>query len=134
VPSDKSGGARAVEKKHEERDARRRRGRWNEQAWREKYARLGPFPAELEGRFSWAAEFAALALVEAASDPGPPPEQRREQIIRGVAQLAKVLPAAELALKLRRYKSALAELKKPRHGQSVDPRADGGPRPSTPLS
>lgn len=133
MPSDKSGGARAVEKKHEEREARRRRGRFDEKAWRKRYEAL-PMPAALEDRFEWAANVAALAIAEAAADPGPPPEQRREQIVRAVAQLAKVLPSAELAAKLRRYKTAMEELKKPRHGASVDPRADGGTRPPATLS
>jgi hypothetical protein len=134
MPSSKSGGKRAVEAKHAERDARRRRGKFAEKAWREKYSKLGPFPKEPEDRFTWAQEFAVLALIEAAADPGPPPEQRREQIIRGVAQLAKVMPAAELAMKLRRYEKAIAELKKPKHGAQVDPRAHGGTRPPASLS
>lgn len=134
MPSKKSGGKRAVQKKHDERDARRRRHKFSEKAWREKALALGPFPADPEKRFAWAAEMAAQAIVEAANDPGPPPEQRREQIIRGVAQLAKVLPSAELAVKLRQYTRALAELKKQKNGASVDPRSDGGPRPPASLS
>lgn len=124
MPSSKSGGKRAVEKKHAERDARRRRHKFNEKAWREKYTKLGPPPAEPAKMFTWAADLASLAIHEAASDPGLPPEQRREQIIRGVAQLAKVLPSAEIAADLRRFKAALDALKKPKqHGSQVDPGA-----------
>jgi hypothetical protein len=120
MPSKRSGGKRAVEKKHAERDARRRRHKFNEKAWRQKYEALGPPPTNAAAKFEWAAELASLAIHEAASDPGLPPEQRREQIIRGVAQLAKVLPSAELGADLRRFKKALDDLKKPKHGAQVD--------------
>lgn len=121
MPSAKSGGKRAVEKKHAERDARRRRGKFKETEWRAKYAAHGPPPKLSAEKFEWAAELASLAIYEAASDPGLPPEQRREQIIRGVAQLAKVLPSAELAADLRRFKKAHDDLKKPKqHGAQVD--------------
>jgi hypothetical protein len=126
MPSKKSGGKRAVEKKHDERAARRRRGGFSEKAWLARYAKMGPAPAKEADKFVWAAELGSLAIEEAAADPGPPPEQRREQIIRGLAQLAKILPAAEIAADLRRFKAAVDAAKKPKpHGAQITPRAPG---------
>jgi hypothetical protein len=94
MPIKKSGGAQAVERKHRERNAKRPRGYaaavagearalWTEDA--------SPVGALLES----IAELRVLAR-QAATDPGMPPEYRREQAGRLRAALVKAADPARL--------------------------------------
>jgi len=120
LPSKKSGGKRAVEKKHDERAARRRRGRWKEATWRARYA-AAEAPTDPRQAHEHVAKMVLIALEEAASDPGPPPEQRRDQIARIAAIFAKVNDPAELMAELRELYDAL---KKGSDGAAHEPSGD----------
>lgn len=128
-----SGGARATQRKHDERATRRRRAKWNEKSWLAKYSALEQPPAVLEEAHEWIGRVALLMMAEAMTDPGPTAEARREQIIRALGQISKVLQPAVLSEKLRQYKRVLAELKK-KHAASVGTGADGRARPGAALS
>lgn len=106
-----SGGSRAVKAKHDERDARRRRGKFSEKEWRARaIEHLGDVPIhDLEKLHEWTARAVALAMAEAIADPGPPLEQRREQIGRLAAQLSKAIEPAKLSERLERLEKALKE-------------------------
>jgi hypothetical protein len=161
MPSKKSGGARATKKKHSERDARRRRAapaaptpasaapesaedeirdagtertraRWNEKEWLERYAALRLPPKDPDAAHEWLGKISQLLVAEAGSDPGPPPEQRREQMGRLIGVAVKAAEPAKLSAKLALYEKALQELRA--NAASVHSGAHGRARSSTPLS
>ena len=83
-----SGGARAVAKKHQQRNAERG-PRYTEQAIA-KVRRLPKHPKTALGALETAMDRLRLALDEASTDPGLPPEMRREQVGRLAAALGKL--------------------------------------------
>src|SRR5262245_40350194 len=127
----RSGAQNRKQRKLDAKEARRRRHGWNESAWREKYSALGDPPSDPERAHIWIGQVGLLAMAEAADDPGPPAEQRREQIGRLAAQLVKVLEPAKLSAKLAEYEKALEELSA--HGSPLDSRENSESRPPTSL-
>jgi len=66
MPSKKSGGKRAVEKKHREQDAARKRGGNYAKMWRDCYVQLGPAPLGASAKaHQWLADTVLLSLEEA---------------------------------------------------------------------
>jgi hypothetical protein len=105
-----SGGARDVEAKHAEREAARGRPDAYARSWRRRYKALGRRPKEAEAAHVWLASVAVLNVEEAMLDPGPPPEQRREQVGRLVEKACKALDPAKLAARISRLEEALEEM------------------------
>ena len=106
----KSGGKRAVEKKHRERQAARARSGFYAADWQKRYEQLGGAPVrEPDRAHQWIADVVLLAMEEAMQDQGMPPEARREQIARLAAQAAKVIDPAKLAARIEALEEALEE-------------------------
>lgn len=125
-----SGGKRAVERKHRAREAVRGEN-YNAESLK-RYARVGKVPkGKPEAAHQWLADIVLTAIHEAATDPGLPPEHRREQIGRLAAQAAKVLEPAKLSAKLAEYERALQELS---DAPQVDQRSYVDARPPATLS
>src|SRR6185295_7773122 len=124
MPSRKSGGARQVEAKHRERDARRPRGWWSR--WQRKYR------ASIAGKVGLDRDLAALewAMDCAVADPGIPPEHAREQVIRAAPARGKLIDAKklieELMGDLREAHRTIQQLRG-RRGPQVDPGDSGRP-------
>lgn len=116
MPSDKSGGARAVEKKHAERNAARKRDKgWKER--RKALYSLIPKPelGNPERAHTWLGDAMVVAIYDCLTDPGPAPEAQREQLGRLAAQAMKVLDPAKLAAQLEELETALEELRNARN-------------------
>jgi hypothetical protein len=110
MPSKLSGGKRATKKKHDERDARRKRHGWKVTEWLKRYEGLTENrPTDPREMHEWAGQVLALTLAETVSDPGPSPESRREQTARIAAQFVKSLDGAKLSVELRELYEALKE-------------------------
>lgn len=105
-----SGGKRAVEAKQREQDAARGRPELYARRWARKYKALGKRPKDPEQAHLWLASVACLAVEEAMLDPGPPPEQRREQVGRLVEKACKALDPAKLAARIGALEAALEKL------------------------
>lgn len=119
----KSGGKRAVEKKHAEREAARNReaagGDWRTE-WLEKVEKIGKAPRKAERGQAWLGK-AALLIVEATMrDTSIPPEQMRRDAMRQIEQASKVLDPAKLSEELAELERALEEL----HARNVSARED----------
>lgn len=110
MPSKKSGGKRAVERKHRLREAERKRAGDYDAKWAAEYEKIGEPPADAERSYGWLAHVMVLTIYEAMHDVAMPPEQRREQIGRLVAQAAKVLDPAKLTEELEELERAREEL------------------------
>ncbi len=109
MPSKKSGGKRAVEKKHLQRDAAR--GDNFEANLKRRLRKLGkPASSRPDAVFLWLAKVGQFLITEALADIGIPPEMRREQAIRCLSPLVKALEPARLAEKLAVYEEKIAEL------------------------
>ena len=107
-----SGAQKRKKRKVDDLTARRRRGRWKEAEWRKRYAELGALPKDPQLAHDWCAKMLLVAMAECAADPGPTPEQRREQLGRLGAQASKVLEPSKLAAKLTEYEELIEELKR----------------------
>lgn len=133
MPSKRSGGARAVEKKHLERNAKRPEG-YNERSIAA-YRRLRRAPKTAAGAVDEAVAFLRLTMREASTDPGLPPEQRREQVARIAAQLVKAADPKrlvdDLGAELREAYNVIVGLKESR-GAAQEPARDpeGPPLPA----
>lgn len=147
MPSKKraSGGKRAAEKKRRLREAARARVTvekkstkktgpvgWSKDDFVTKAKKLGLAPVgKAERGHTYIADVVLLAIQDAINDPGPEPEQRREQIGRLVAQAAKVMEPAKLSTKLAEFERALEEL---RSASPISQGEDGATRPFAPLT
>ena len=119
----KSGGKRAVEKNHAEREAERNReatgGDWRAE-WIARVDKIGAAPKKAERGQSWLGK-AALLIVEATMrDTSIPPEQMRRDAMRQIEQASKVLDPAKLSEELAELERALEEL----HARNVSTRED----------
>lgn len=98
MPSKKSGGKRAVEKKHQQQAAAR--GPGYKKRWKEQYEALGDPPDNPDDAHEWVARVGLKSLHETMLDMAMPPEARREQVGRLVAQVVKALDPAKKAARL----------------------------------
>src|SRR4051812_23300645 len=109
-----SGGKRAVEKKHAERDAERTRavhGENHRELWLAEVAELGAPPTDPNAAHEWLAR-ASICIVRATlRDVAIPPEQMRRDAMRQIEQASKVLDPAKLAAQLDELERALDELR-----------------------
>lgn len=125
MPSKKSGGKRAVEKKHRERAAARERaagGRDAGKVWLRKVSALGAPPKTAEKAHTWLGR-AALLLVQATlKDVALPPEQMRRDAMRQIEQASKVLDPAKLSEQLEELERARQELVNAREVQTGEDR------------
>lgn len=138
MPKQKSGGARAVAKKHQARQARRPKGYEAERQAR--LAAIGAPPESMVATFGWVARILAHDIWDAETDVGLPPEARREQVARLAPQLVKALEPARLSVKLEEYEKTIDELRERLRERSAggaaafDSAEAGGPRPAASIS
>lgn len=127
MPSKKSGGKRAVEKKHAERDAaRNRRGDWKE-LWLNSVEQLGNPPlTDMERAHEWLGQCAILIVRATLMDTAIPPEQLRRDAMKQIEQAQKAIGSAKMAQELKALYEALKEGK--------DPDAAHEPSGNDPLS
>jgi hypothetical protein len=125
VPSKKSGGKRAVEKKHAAREAARRRAG---QKLPDIGKLVGEPPEDARELHEYAARVAALNLRAEMKDKGLPPEQQRDRIGRRVKELMETLDGAKLSQELRELYEAAKADKEPPSKESTDDatRLEGG--------
>lgn len=138
MPSKKSGGKRAVEKKHQARTAQRPK---NYEAQRTKRLKaIGPPPSDVEAKYVWLTQILAQDIWDAENDKGLPPEARRTQTAQLAPQLTKALEPARLTVKLDALERENAELRErlrevsARNAPAFDPAEDSGPRSPAQLS
>lgn len=106
-----SGGKRAVEKKHAQREAARMRdGNWREQ-WIAKVDALEAPPKTAEAAHEWLGRAAVLIVEATLRDTAIPPEQMRRDAMRQIEQASKVLDPAKLSEQLSELETALEELR-----------------------
>src|SRR5688572_7376248 len=111
VPSMKSGGKRAVEKKHAERNAARNRdGGDYGSDWLASVDALGEPPGDPVKAHAWLGRAAVLIVRATMRDVGPPPEQMRRDAMKQLEQASKVLDPAKLSAELDELERALEEL------------------------
>lgn len=111
MPSKKSGGKRAVEKKHRERAASRKRAGGYEEQWLESLADLGAPPSEAEKAHAWLARAAVKIVNATIRDTAIPPEQMRRDAMKQIEQASKVLDPAKVSEQLEELERAVEELK-----------------------
>lgn len=129
MPSKTSGGKRATEKKHRERDAARNRKSDYGARWRAEYEKLGAPPSDAERAHAWLARVAVAVVKEAMQDMAMPPEQRRRDVMKFLEQASKVLDPAKLSEQLDELEQALEKL----HAGNIETGEDSPPTPDTSL-
>lgn len=131
-PKKKSGGKRAVEKKHRERKAARKRGGTDYKAeWLKQVDALGSAPKDPNKAHDWLARAAVMIVRATLADPGPPPEQTRRDAMKQIEQASKVMDPAKLSAELDELESALEELRT--NAGHVETGKDSPPSASTDL-
>lgn len=105
----KSGGKRAVERKHLARDAARVRDGKYLASRKKMFADIGgAAPPTDPGRgYAYLAKIMLAAIHDCLNDPGLPPEQQREQLGRLAAQTAKILEPADMSQQIADLEEAL---------------------------
>jgi len=111
MPSKKSGGKRATEKKNREREAARSRDPKFVEERRQRLAAIADkaTTGKAELSYGWLGDVAIELIRDALLDIGLPPEQQREQIGRLIAQAARCVDPARMAQKLEELERALEE-------------------------
>ena len=128
----KSGGKRAVEKKHREREAARRRdagGDWRA-PWGAELAELGPPPADAVKAHGWLGRAAVLVVAATLRDTAMPPEQLRRDALRQIDQASRVLGPAQMSDQLAELERALKRLEQV-NASTVAPGEDSIPPATT---
>jgi hypothetical protein len=130
MPSKKSGGARATERKRRAQEAVRPKG-YNARAIAKLKRRMKPSDGSIQGVLGKAVLALEATLDEAAGDPGVPPEYRREQMARIAAALAKAAEPKklidDLAADLRAAHAVIEALKEQHHAAEESPANPGRP-------
>jgi hypothetical protein len=124
VPSKKSGGKRAVEKKHRVRAAARARAAIDGdplKQWMREYEKLvGKPPLDKpDDLYLWTANALAFSADKAMRDEGLPLEQRRDQLTRIAPQLIKALEPAKLNSRISALEEEFEKQGAQRHAGSV---------------
>lgn len=130
----KSGGARAVEKKHRERAAERKRaasGDWRSE-WIAEVDALGAPPEIPERAHLWVARAALLVAKATLRDTAIPPEQMRRDAMKQLEQVSKILDPAKLSAEIDELERALEELRG--HAGNIETGEAGSPSPGASLS
>ncbi len=127
----KSGGARAVDRKHRQRNAQRPSSYVKDEIKAFERAQVpGTTKADV---LTEAVETLRVALRQATHDPGLPPEQKREQVNRIASSLVNAVDAKnmidELGAELREAHALLTELRDAPEEPSADTKR--APAPST---
>jgi hypothetical protein len=109
---EKSGGKRAVEKKHAQREAERKRNATGED-WRAEWLRevdaLGDPGEHVAEWHLWMGRLAMKILKATARDVGLPFEKLRSDAIKQIEQLTKAIGNAEMAEELRGLYEAMRQ-------------------------
>lgn len=118
MPSKKSGGKRATEKKHREREAERNRSGCFREEWIAAVDALGEPSTDPNEAHEWLGSVAVLVVKFTIRDVALPPEQMRRDAMKQIEQAQKAIGSAKLAAELR---TLYEELK---GGATHEPRGD----------